>query len=96
MLDRATQDTDSSEDEVSLIHAPMAVNWHVSKRALPRRQSLSQASATDSDDDKEWLRDDLLSNDDSDLAHAPNTTHTSAHTALRPMTNFYKTGFGCP
>ena len=38
--------TDSSEDEVSLMHAPMAVNWHVSKRALPRRQSLSQANAT--------------------------------------------------
>ena len=56
---------------------PMAVNWHVSQRALPRRQSLSQASATDSDDDGDWLRDDLLSDDDPDLAHAPNKTHSS-------------------
>ena len=54
---------------------------YMSTRALPRRQPLAQASDSvtdaDSDDDEEWLRDDLLSNVGSDLAHAQNTTHTS-------------------
>jgi hypothetical protein len=51
-------------------------NWHVSERALPHWRPLSRASDTESDDDEEWLRDDLLSDGDFDLDHTQHTAHT--------------------
>ena len=60
--------TDGSDVEVSLLNMPVAVNWHMSKRALPRQQRPIQPSHSDTTDDEVWLLDDLLSDDDSNLA----------------------------
>ena len=55
---------ETCDDEVSLLHAPRAVSWHVSKCALPKKRN-----ATDSTDEQERLNDDLFW-DDSEFARA--------------------------
>ena len=51
--------TCTSADEVSLLQAPMAVDWHDRKRALWALVRPPQHSAIESIDEEEWLTDAL-------------------------------------
>ena len=74
LWNRTTQGADSLDDEVGLMHAPIAVIWHVSKHALAKHQQLSRASDTNNMMTKNGYMMTCLG--DFDLAHAQHKSNT--------------------
>ena len=68
---------ETSDGAVSLLQAPMAVDWHVSKHALRTPVRPSQHSAANVTDEEGWPRDAFSSDDHSDLARAHCKPHSN-------------------